>query len=54
MIHSHSHKVNIVQTELGKADFTKVWIRKEIEVGSRVVPGSAKWISSGVQICEQQ
>ena len=40
--------------ELTKADMTTLWIRKEFETQSKLLPGSAKWIALGVHISEQQ
>ena len=40
--------------ELTKDDMTTLWIRKEFETQSKLLPGSAKWIALGVHISEQQ
>ena len=40
--------------ELTKNDMTTLWIRKEFETQSKLLPGSAKWIALGVHISEQQ
>ena len=40
--------------ELTKADMTTLWIRKEFETHSKLLPGSAQWIALGVHVCEQQ
>ena len=40
--------------ELTKADMTTLWIRKEFETQSNLLPGSAQWIALGVHISEQQ
>ena len=41
-------------TELTKADMTTLWIRKEFESQSKLLPGSAQWIALGLHISEQQ
>ena len=40
--------------ELTKADMTTLWIRKEFETQSDLLPGSAQWIALGLHISEQQ
>lgn len=40
--------------ELTKSDMTTLWIRKEFEMQSKLLPGSAQWMALGVQISEQQ
>ncbi|KAK7678352.1 hypothetical protein QCA50_018701 [Cerrena zonata] len=42
------------EKELGKAATAGLWIRKEIDPMNGILPGSAKWISSGIQISEEQ
>ena len=40
--------------ELTKSDMTTLWIRKEFETQSKLLPGSAQWMALGLQIPEQQ
>lgn len=53
-VHHGITKYRDTLIELTKADMTTLWIRKELETQSKILPGLAQWIALGLHISEQQ